>query len=89
MEFEWDPLKAEANRKKHGVRFADAVVVFEDPMALTIPDEHPEEERFITMGTDAVGRVLVVVYTWREDRLRIISARKASRSERAQYLETT
>ena len=89
MEFEWDPAKAETNRIKHGVHFSDAVAVFYDPVALTCPDEHPEEERFVTLGGDALGRVLVVVYTWRGSRIRLISARKASRRELRQYLEET
>ncbi len=52
---------------------------------LTMPDDHPDEERFVGVGMGSMGRVLVVVYTTREDRVRIISARKATRQERAQY----
>ena len=89
MEFEWDPAKAETNRNKHGVRFSDAVAVLFDPAALTIPDERTEEERFVTVGGDALGRVLVVVYTWRGNRIRLISARKATRREQQQYKEQT
>ena len=88
VEFEWDPPKAEANHKKHGVRFSDALAVLYDPLALTILDDHPEEERCVTVGEDATGRVLVVVYTWRGTRVRLISARKASKREREQYEET-
>ncbi|MFC1889374.1 BrnT family toxin [Thermodesulfobacteriota bacterium] len=87
MEFEWDRLKSISNRKKHNVDFADAVEVFYDPLALTIPDEGPDEARFVTMGTDALGLLLVVFYTWREERIRIISARKATQRERRQYEE--
>lgn len=65
MEYEWDPAKAEANLAKHGVRFADAVIVLSDEAALTIDDPDPDEDRYITTGTDALARVLVVVWTWR------------------------
>lgn len=85
MSFEWDPNKAETNRKKHGIDFADAVIVLEDPQAITDDDPDHEEARHITIGMDASGRVLVVVYTWREDVIRIISARKATNYERKQY----
>ena len=64
MRFQWDPAKAAANHKKHDVRFADAVGVFYDDRALTLAEEHAAEERFITLGVDAIGRVLVVVYCW-------------------------
>jgi hypothetical protein len=60
MEYEWDPAKAGANWQKHGVRFADAVSVFSDDAALTLGDPHPFEERFVTVGMDALARVLVV-----------------------------
>ena len=85
VEYEWDPKKAASNFKKHAVSFADAVAVFADDRALTMDDSQPEEERHITLGMDAVGRVLVVVYTWREERIRIISVRLATPSERKQY----
>lgn len=85
MSFEWDRQKAETNRRKHGVDFADAVSVLEDPSALTLDDEGKDEERFVTIGMDSLGRVLVVVYTWRGERVRIISARRAIRSERREY----
>lgn len=85
MEFAWDPNKAAANLRKHGVDFADAATVFYDERAVTIPDPGSEEQRFITIGVDATGRLLVVVYTWREDRIRIISARRATRRERRDY----
>ena len=82
---EWDPEKASSNLKKHGVRFADAYSVLEDPHALTIDDPDPSEQRHRTVGMDSLGRVLVVSYTWRGDRVRIISVRKATPSERGQY----
>ncbi|HEX2189670.1 MAG TPA: BrnT family toxin [Longimicrobiaceae bacterium] len=87
--YEWDPSKARANEAKHGVRFSDAVAVLEDERSLTIDDPSPEEERFVTIGMDGFGRVLVVVYTWRGKAVRLISARKASRSERNLYAEST
>jgi uncharacterized DUF497 family protein len=76
--YEWDEVKAKRNFRSHGVDFADAATVFEDDRALTTSDDAAGEARFVTLGLDALGRHLVVVYTWREDRLRIISARKAS-----------
>ena len=85
VEFEWDSKKAASNRRKHGVRFADAVAVFSDDHAVTIQDEHPEEERFVTVGQDASGRLLVVVYAWRGESIRVISARKATPRERRAY----
>ena len=86
MDYEWDPRKAATNLQKHGVSFADAVSVFSDEFALTAADDFAEEERFVTLGTDAFGRLLVVIYTWRgEQIIRIISARKATRHERTQY----
>jgi uncharacterized protein len=85
VEVEWDPRKAVANAKKHGVDFADAATVLYDELAITIPGEGAEEDRFIAMGADALGRVLVVVYTWRDDRVRLISARSATSRERRRY----
>ena len=85
MEFEWDPKKAEANRRKHGVEFLEAVIVFDDDRGITLLDENPTEERCVTFGTDAEGRVLAVSYAIRGNSIRIISARKATSRERAQY----
>jgi uncharacterized DUF497 family protein len=86
--YEWDPAKARQNLRKHGVDFADAVPVLEDEAALTIRDPFSEQEqRWITLGMDALGRLLVVVYTWRGDRIRLISARPATPRERRQYEE--
>lgn len=87
MNYAWDPNKARSNQVKHGVSFADAVAVFEDERAITIVDEYPDEDRFVTLGIDAIGRVLVVVYTYRDETIRIISARKATAIERQQYQE--
>jgi uncharacterized DUF497 family protein len=88
MEFEWDPKKARTNFRKHGVRFADAVLVLEDANALTMLDESSaDEERWVTLGLDPIGRVLVVVYTRRDGRARIISARQATARERRTYEE--
>ena len=83
--FEWNITKAKQNKKKHGIYFADTFGVFEDPNALTLEQIVRGEERYVTIGMDGFGRILVVVYTWRDDRIRIISARKATRSEVSQY----
>ena len=85
MEFEWDRQKAASNLKKHRIDFADAATVFYDDMAVTIRDDVPEEERFVTLGMDALGRMLVVVYTWRGNRIRIVSARKTTPGEHDHY----
>ena len=87
MAYQWNRDKAANNLRKHGIDFADAVSVLSDDLAVTIPDERFDEERFVTIGVDAFGRVLVVVYTIRNDETRIISARKATRQERQQYEE--
>jgi hypothetical protein len=87
--FDWDPRKAASNARKHGVRFADAVPVLEDDRAVTVRDEAYGEERWVTIGTDAIGRVLVVVYVWRGGDIRIISARPASPGEAREYREDT
>ncbi|MFN6468679.1 MAG: BrnT family toxin [Nostoc sp. SerVER01] len=87
MAYQWDRDKGAANLRKHDVDFAEAVTVFSDDLAITITDERFDEERFITIGMDAFGRVLVVVYTWRNDEIRLISARKATRYEQQQYGE--
>ncbi|MDB9527199.1 BrnT family toxin [Oscillatoria sp. CS-180] len=87
MVYPWNRDKAATNLRKHGVDFADAVSVFSDDLAITIPDERFDEERFVTIGLDAFGRVLVVVYTLRGDEIRVISARKATQKERRQYEE--
>lgn len=84
--FEWDPRKAVANLMKHGVDFADAALSLEDVRALSGPDpDSIDEERFVTMGMDPHGRVLVTVYSYTGEKRRIISARKASPGERRHY----
>ena len=65
VSYEWDTKKAAINLRKHGVDFADAISALEDELALTLDDGHPDEQRFVTIGTDAFARVLVVVYTFR------------------------
>lgn len=87
MRFEWNEKKALRNARKHGVTFDEAVTVFSDPLSVTIPDpEHSEdEERFVDIGSSDNGRVLVVVYTERYGRIRIISGRKATVAERRRY----
>lgn len=84
----WDPIKAKSNRSKHGVRFSDAESVLFDPAAVTIEDEDAQrEQRYISIGIDVVGRILVVVYAYQDDHIRLISARRATRKERASYEE--
>jgi uncharacterized DUF497 family protein len=86
VEYEWDPLKANANFRKHGVPFSDAVSVLEDELALTVRDPYSEEEeRWITVGMDSLRRLLVVVYVWRDETIRFISARLATPRERQEY----
>jgi hypothetical protein len=89
VDFEWDPDKAPRNLAKHGVAFPEAATVFGDPLAFTFYDpEHSEEEgRFLTFGHLADGRVVVISHTDRSDRIRIISARAATRRERKSYEE--
>jgi uncharacterized protein len=87
VSFQWDPAKARANLRKHRVDLADATAVFDDPSALTRDDPHPREERFVTLGLDALGRLLVVSWTPRGDDVRIIPARPATRAETQQYQE--
>jgi len=87
--YEWDPVKAAANGKKHRVRFEEAASVFLDPSALTFPDpDHSQkEDREITIGCSARERVLFVAHAMRKGRIRIISARRATRGEQEQYEE--
>ena len=86
MSFEFDPTKARINLRKHGVSFAHAEQALRDPMAFTIEDPDSRGElRFITLGQDSLGRVLVVIHTQREERTRLISARRASRGEVDRY----
>jgi uncharacterized DUF497 family protein len=87
--FEWDQVKANRNRKKHGVSFDEAATVFADPFSITIPDpDHSvDEQRFVDIGTSDRGGVPVVMYTERGASIRIISCRRATRSERKLYEE--
>ena len=85
MAVEWDPNKERTNFARHGVRFADAVSALEDENALTVGDERADEERWVLIGLDSLARVLIVVYTWRGERIRLISARPATPSEIQQY----
>jgi uncharacterized protein len=90
MAFDWDVRKAEANFRKHGVRFSEAEPVFDDDDAITITDDEsdPDEQRFVSIGTGIKERVLVVVYSYRGKNIRIISARLAGAHERSQYEES-
>jgi uncharacterized DUF497 family protein len=86
MEFEFDPAKAAGNLRKHGVSFADAEGVFADPLALHRADPDAEgEERSVAVGEDWLGQVMVVVYTLRNEAIRLISARRATAAEKRTY----
>jgi len=87
MQFEWDPKKAELNRKKHGVSFEEAVTVFYDPLSATFydTDHSVGEQRLITVGFSSRGRLLFVSHTERGRALRIISARPATARERKRH----
>ena len=87
MKYQWDKNKAASNLQKHGIEFADAISVFSDELAITIPENRLDEERFVTIGTDVFGRISVIVFTWRSEEIRLISARLAERHERKQYEE--
>ncbi len=89
LNFEWDEEKATANLKKHRVSFDEAITVFIDPFSITISDhDHSvDEQRYIDIGNSDKGRVVVVVYTERGSKMRIISCRKATSSERKIYEE--
>ena len=90
MEFEWDAGKAVSNLAKHGVTFAEAMSVFGDPLEVTIRDpvHSREEARFVSVGLSRADRLLVVAYTERAGRIRIISARQAAPKERRHYEST-
>lgn len=90
MRFEWDEAsKAGLNFVKHGVRLPEAIPVFDDPYAITITDDDSAlgEQRFITLGVGAKGRILVVAYAYRGENIRIISARAAQPHEREEYVK--
>jgi uncharacterized DUF497 family protein len=87
MKFEWNTDKARRNLQKHGVSFSEALSVFKDALSLTYPDsDHSaEEDRFLIIGLSSLGNVLVISHTFRNDVVRIISARKATKKERSFY----
>lgn len=87
MAYEWDPQKEDLNRSKHGIDFAEAGSVFEDPLFVTFadPDHSVGEQRFLILGESQQGRLMVVSYTERQGEIRLISARKATRRERTAY----
>ena len=87
MEFEWDDGKAEINLTKHGVSFTEASTVFGDPLAVTFfdPDHSDDEDRFLTIGLSLENRVLILSHTDRGEKIRIISARVATKAERKGY----
>ncbi len=86
MQFEWDRAKAVANLRKHRVSFQEASTVLFDPLSTTFPDPASEgEQRFVTIGTSALGQLLVVAHTDRDGTIRLISARRATRRERGFY----
>ena len=87
LDFEWDPDKAEANLRKHGVSFEEAATLFGDPLARLVDDpEHSvEEERFVLFGRSSTGRLLAVMHTEHRAVIRLISAREATPRERRQY----
>lgn len=89
FEIQFDKSKNAANKlKHHGISLAETEAVFHDERALTLEDDHHDEPRWVTLGLDAKGRLLVVAYTYREPNfVRIISARCATKNERRQYLE--
>lgn len=89
MEIEWDSVKAKSNQKKHQVSFLEAASVFHDPLAVTgdDPDHSVGESRFITFGVSSSGNLLTISHTYRDDKIRIISARQATKGERAIYEE--
>lgn len=88
MDFEWDPAKARSNLAKHGVSFSDVEAAFYDQHTISMPDPGASaEERFVLVGMDALGKIVVVVYTYGVDSIRIISARRANKAERKSYEE--
>ncbi len=86
MKVVWDSVKAKINRLKHGIYFSEVEPVFYDPRAISFEDpDSTEEARYVVIGLDSVGRVIVVVYNYRDNAIRLISARKASKAERKVY----
>jgi uncharacterized DUF497 family protein len=85
MRYEWDWTKAEANFAKHGILFEDAIGALIDERGLIMADDSSDEERAVVIGMDNLGRLVVVVYTWRGEAIRLISARRATRTEARCY----
>ena len=86
MDITWDPAKARSNIEKHGIAFSDAEPVLFDPYGITTEDDRSDiEQRFVTIGMDALGRVLVVIYTYRSESIRLISVRPATKQEQKDY----
>jgi len=87
LQFEWDFKKSQSNKRKHKITFEEATTIFGDPLSITIHDPAHSigEDRFITIGISVNNQLIVVVHTDRNDIIRIISARKATRNERSQY----
>lgn len=84
-EYEWDWEKSRANYEKHGIKFSRAIEVFEDDRLYVEPDTFPFEQRYVGVGKDGLGILLVVVFNWRAERIRIISAWKANHQQRDAY----
>lgn len=86
-EFEWDDEKEKSNLKKHRVSFDEAATIFNDPNIATIsdPDHSIDEERFVSIGASMISRLLTVIHTFRVTRIRLISARKATKAEKKKY----
>lgn len=86
-EFEWDDEKAQSNLKKHGVSFDEAATIFNDPRLATIsdPDHSDDEERYVSVGASVILRLLSVIHTFRKEKNRLISARKATKAEKETY----
>jgi len=87
VRLKWEPTKAIANIRKHGIEFADAATIFDDELATTLSDDSRDETRYVTIGVDMFGRLLVVVYAWEGEDIRRVSARHATGRERRQYEE--
>ncbi len=85
MELVFDPAKNRINIQKHGIDLADVEAVFYDLNAITVEDRDHKEQRLVTLGMDSLGRLLVVCYTYRDNTIRVISARKAEPHERKSY----
>jgi hypothetical protein len=87
--FEWDPRKASTNRRKHGVAFDEAATVFGDPLSITLHDPDHAEDRWVMVGMSDTQKLLIVVHTVRGERIRLISARLATRHEKRNYEESS